>query len=228
MTGKRLTTELIAMRAVKELQDGDLVNVGLGIPSLLSSFIPENTTIFFHSESGVVGFGRALTADERDLWDFDFVNATGQFLTPLPGMCFMDTCSAFGMVRGHHVDVTVLGALQVSQAGDLANWIAGDEALLRDEGRIGGAMDMAYGAKRVIVTMRHNDPDGGPKILPHCSYLVTRRKCVDLLITDLAVIRVTPPGLRLEEVAPGWTAAEVQAQTGCELIVADDLVEMAP
>ncbi|MFC2003785.1 CoA-transferase, partial [Chloroflexota bacterium] len=142
------------------------------------------------------------------------------------GMCVLDTCMAFGMVRGGHLDVTVLGALQVSQDGDLANWIPGGADLLRHEGRIGGAMDMATGAKRVIVTCRHNGKDGRSKIVKKCTFLPTRKKCVNLIFTDLAVMEVIKEGLLLKEVAPGWTAAEVQANTEAELIIAKDLTEI--
>lgn len=222
----RLTDELIAMRAIQELNDGEIVNLGVGIPTLLSSYVPKGKTIIFHSENGIIGFGRARTADERDDLDYNYVNATGQYVTSLPGMSIVDMGTALGMARGGHVDVAVLGALQVSQEGDLANWVAGGVELLKYEGRIGGAMDIAAGARRIIVTMRHNDKDGSPKILKKCTYLLTRKKCVHLVISDLAVMEVTKRGLVLREVAPGWTPEEVQAHTDAELIIAEDVKEM--
>ncbi len=226
MTEKaRLTNELLAMRVARELKDGDLVNLGAGIPTLVSSCDFGNKTIVFHSENGLLGYGRILTADEEGKWDYDLINAFGQYVTPTPYMSVVDHCMAFAIVRGGRLDVTVLGALQVSQDGDLANW-----ATSRDwkqyGARIGGAMDMPVGAKRAIVAMQHTTKDGQPKIVKRLAYPLTAEKCVNLIVTDLAVIDVVEDGLLLKEVAPGWTAEEIQGLTGAELMVATGLAEI--
>ncbi len=221
----RLTEEAIAMRVVKELQDGDYVNLGFGIPTLVSSFVPEDKTICFHSENGLIGFGKVLTMDEADRWDYDLINGGAQFVAPLPGMCVVDHCDAFVVVRGGRLDVTVLGALQVSEKGDLANWAR--HADWRQYGAfLGGAVDMPVGAKKVIAAMKHTTEEGRPKIVKKCCYPLTCKNCVNLIITDLAVIEVAKNYLILKEVLPGWTEEEVQALTEPKLVVADDLKEM--
>lgn len=221
----RLTEEAIAMRVVKELKDGDCVNLGFGIPTLVSSFVPEDKKIFFHSENGLIGYGKVLTMDEADKWDYDLINGGGQFVAPLPGMCVVDHCNAFIVVRGGRLDAAVLGALQVSEKGDLANWAR--QADWKQYGAfLGGAVDMPVGAKRVIIAMKHTTEDGRPKIVKKCSYPLTCKNCVDLIISDLGAIEVANDGLILKEIIPGWTVEEVQALTEPELIVADDLKEM--
>ena len=214
----RLDREVVAMRVAKELPDGGYVNLGIGIPTLVSSFVPEGSVVFYHSESGVLNCGPLAEEGEEDI---DLINAGGQFLQPVPGMAFFNSVEGFAMIRGGHVDVTVLGAHQVSARGDLANWMLPE----RGVGNIGGAMDLAAGAKQVIVAMEHTDRQNQPKIVEECSYPITGKECVSLIVTDLAVIQPTAEGLVLREVAPGWTAQEVQDLTGAALILAPDLKE---
>jgi 3-oxoacid CoA-transferase subunit B len=215
---ERLDRGVIAMRVAKELPDGGYVNLGIGIPTLVSGFVPEGSMVFYHSESGVLNCGPLAEEGEEDI---DLINAGGQFLRRVPGMSFFSSADAFAMIRGGHVDVTVLGAHQVSAKGDLANWMLPQ----RGVGNIGGAMDLAAGAKRVIVAMEHTDRENRPKIVEECTYPVTGKGCVSMIVTDLAVIQCTQEGLVLKEVAPGWTAPEVQELTGTKLIVAPDLKE---
>ena len=215
---ERLDREVIAMRVAKELPDGAYVNLGIGIPTLVSSFVPEGSVVFYHSESGVLNCGALAEEGEEDI---DLINAGGQFLRPVPGMVFFSSVEGFAMIRGGHVDVTVLGAHQVSARGDLANWMLPERAV----GNIGGAMDLAAGAKKVIVAMEHTDRQNRPKIVEECTYPVTGKGCVSLIVTDLAVIEPTEDGLVLKEVAPGWTPAEVQELTGARLILALELKE---
>ena len=216
MPSERLPREVIAMRVARELQDGDVVNLGLGIPTLCSQFVPEGRSVSYHSESGVLNYGPMAEPGEEDI---DLINAGGQFLAQVPGMSFFNSADAFAMTRGGHVDVTVLGALQVSEKGDLANWMLPERGI----GNVGGAMDLAAGARRTIVAMEHTDRSGTPKILRECSYPLTGKGCVSLIVTDIAVIEVTPEGLLLAEVAPGWTAEEVQGQTAARLAISSDL-----
>jgi 3-oxoacid CoA-transferase B subunit len=219
----RLEPEVIAMRVAKEFQDGDYVNLGFGIGSEAASFIPPDKTILLHSEQGILGYGRILTEGEEDLADSNLTNAGGQFVTPMPGICFFNHADSFAMVRGGHLDITVLGALQVSEQGDLANWSIDPAGKL---GNIGGAMDMPVGIKKVIVAMEHTTRHDQLKILKRCTLPLTCPRCVDLIITDVAVIDVTPRGLVLKEVAPGWTVEEVQSLTEPKLISSADLKEM--
>ena len=218
MDKQRLEREVVAMRVAKELPDGSYVNLGIGIPTLVSGFVAEDSVVFYHSESGVLNCGPL--ADEGDE-DIDLINAGGQFLQPVPGMAFFSTVDGFAMIRGGHVDVTVLGAHQVSAKGDLANWMLPE----RGVGNIGGAMDLAAGAKTVIVAMEHTDRHNHIKIVEECDYPVTAKACVSLIVTDLAVMQPTEQGLVLKEVAPGWTPEEVQELTGARLILAPDLKE---
>jgi len=215
----RLDREIIAMRVAKELQDGDVVNLGIGIPSLCSQFVPEGRDVLYHSESGVLNFGPMADEGEEDV---DLTNASGHFLAWHPGMSFFHSADAFAMIRGAHIDVTVLGALQVSAKGDLANWMLPE----RGVGNVGGAMDLAVGAKRVIVAMEHTDRSGNSKVVEECAYPLTGKGCVDLIVTDIAVMEVVPEGLALREVAPGWSAQDVQAQTDAALIVSPTLREI--
>jgi len=212
----RLDRQTVAMRVAKEFQDGDVVNLGIGIPTLASNFIPEGRQVIFHTENGALGFGPIAPEGEEDI---DLINAGGQFVTRLPGICFFHHADSFAMIRGGHIDITVLGGLQVSEKGDLANWMSPE----RGVGNIGGAMDLAVGAKKVIVAMDHTTRDGQPKIVKECTYPLTAKGCVDLIVTDLAVIEVTPHGLGLREVAPGWSVEEVQALTEPHLLVAEAL-----
>ena len=212
----RLERGIIAMRVAQELPDGGYVNLGIGIPTLVSSFVPEGRVVFNHSESGVLNCGPLADEGEEDV---DLINAGGQFIKAVPGMSFFNSADGFAMIRGGHVDVTVLGAHQVSAKGDIANWLLPQ----RGVGNVGGAMDLAAGAKDVIVAMEHTDRENTPKIVEECDLPLTGKECVSLIVTDLAVIRRTSEGLVLEEVAPGWTAEEVQGLTGARLIVSPSL-----
>ena len=215
---ERLGREVIAMRVAKELPDGGYVNLGIGIPTLVSDFVTEGNVVFYHSESGVLNCG-PLAEEGAD--DIDLINAGGQFLEPVSGMAYFSSVDAFAMIRGGHVDVTVLGAHQVSAKGDLSNWMLPE----RGVGNIGGAMDLAAGARQVIVAMEHTDRDNQPKIVQECTYPITGKECVSLIVTDIAVMQPTEGGLLLKEVASGWTAEEVQELTDAHLVLAHDLKE---
>ena len=215
----RLDEQTIALRAAREFEDGMVINLGYGMPGLCANLIPEGRTIYFHGENGVLGYG-ALGADEEK--DYELINASDQPVTRMPGMCFFDSAVSFDMIRGGHVDLVVLGAYQVSQTGDLANW--GRPG--RPATGMGGGMDLAAGCRRVIVMMLHTTKDGAPRIVERCSFPLTARNCVSKIFTDIAVIDVTKQGLILREVAPEWTAEEVQALTEAPLIVAGDLKEI--
>lgn len=216
----RLDETTIAFRVMKELKDGDYVNLGLGIPQLCAVLPFHGKDIFFHAENGAAGYTRILLEEEWELADLDCVDASGRLIAPdSPGMSFFDMDMSFDIVRGGHLDCTVMGALEVSEKGDLANWTWGPI----ESGGIGGSMDLAVGAKKVIVAMTHVTKKGNPKIVKKCKLPLTGKECVDLIITDLAVIEVTERGLLLKEIAPSWTAAEVQALTEPELMIAPDL-----
>jgi 3-oxoacid CoA-transferase subunit B len=217
---ERLGREVIALRAAREFPDGAVVNLGGGIPTLATNYVPEGRRVIFHTENGALGFGPAPSSEseERDY----MMGANGLPFVPLPGMSFFHHADSFGMIRGGHVDIAVLGALQVSEKGDLANWTFPKRGL----GNIGGGMDLAFGCRKVIVTMQHTSPAGDLKILTECTYPVTAPRCVSLVVTDIAVIQVTEEGLVLKEVAPGWTVEEVQALTEPRLMAADDMKEM--
>ena len=216
----RLDRQTIALRVAKEFDDGAVVNLGGGIPTLAANFVPEGRTVIFHTENGALGFG-GVPATEQEESPY-FLGANGIPFSALPGMCFFHHADSFAMIRGGHIDITVLGALQVSEKGDLANWTFPERGI----GNIGGAMDLAIGCNRVIVAMEHTTPKGQLKILKECRFPLTASRCVDLIVTDIAVIQVTPEGLLLEEVAPNWTAKEVQALTEPELIISHDLKEI--
>lgn len=219
---ERVSREVIAMRVAKEFFDGAIVNLGVGIPTLVSSFTPEGIEVIYHTENGALGFGSVVTAEEfEEKADIDLVNAGGQYLTPLSGMCFFHHADSFLMIRGGHVDITVLGVIEVSEKGDLANWMLPG----RGVGNIGGGMDLAFNAKRVICATEHTTKDGKPKIVKQCSIPLTAPECVSLIVTDIAVIEITKKGLLLNEVAPRWTPEEVQALTEPKLIIASDLKE---
>jgi 3-oxoacid CoA-transferase B subunit len=217
---EKLDREVIAMRAAKELKFGDYVNLGIGIPNLCAHYIPEG--VMFHTENGALGYGPLIREDEIELADPHYVDAGGKYWRPVPGMALFDMVTSFAMVRSGKL-TTILGGLQVSEKGDLANWNTGAGAL---GGTIGGGMDLAVGAKKVIVTLEHTDKEGRPKILKKCSYPLTAQTCVDLVITDLAVIEVSEAGLILKETAPGWSVEEIQAVTEPKLIVAGDVREI--
>lgn len=216
----RLSREQIAERAAQELTDGAYVNLGWGIPNLISDYLPKGTTVYFHSENGILGMGpRAKQGEE----DFDLVDAMKVPVTLIPGASFFNQADAHLMTRGGHLDVAVLGGFQVSEKGDLANWkIPGSKG----SGGIGGAMDIAAGAKKLIVCMEHTTRDGASKIVKKCSYPLTGIECTDTIVTDLAVIDVVPEGLVLRELAPGWSPEEVQAATEARLLVRGQVPEM--
>jgi len=230
----RMEEQTMAMRVAREFKDGMVVNLGGGIPSLACNFVTEGREVIFHTENGGLGYGRTASTEEAD---WDMFNASFQPVTPLPGMSFFSHDEAFDMIRGGHVDLSVLGAMQVSEKGDLANWAIGNLADYDGDvvswirtGRfppgIGGAMDLAVGAKKVIVAMTHTTRDGSPKVVKECTYEITGPRCVSLIVTDMAVIEVTPAGLVLKEVAPGLTPDDIQAVTEPRLIIADDLKEV--
>jgi len=219
MVKPRLDREIIAMRVARELQDGDVVNLGIGIPTLCSQFVPEGRTVIYHSESGVLGYGPMAAPGEEDI---DLINAGGQFLAPNPGMSFFNSAEAFAMIRGGHIDVAVLGAFQVAENGDLANWMLPQ----RGVGNVGGAMDLAAGAKRIIVAMEHTDRNDNPKIVNQCSFPLTGKGCVSMIVTDIAVIAVAKNELTLLEVAPEWEAKDVQTLTEPTMKISPKLSEI--
>jgi 3-oxoacid CoA-transferase B subunit len=215
----KLDRQTMALRVAKEFQDGDYVNLGIGIPVLASNYVPAGREVVFESENGVLGFGEIHTAGQGDP---DFVNAGGQPVSIIPGTCFFAHDESFSIIRGGHLDISVMGGLQVSENGDLANWLVPE----RQIGTIGGAMDLAVGARRLIVVMNHTTKDGEPRIVKKCTYPLTAVECVDLVVTDIAVIEVTKKGMVLKEVAPGWTPEEVQKVTEAKLTVAPDCHEI--
>jgi len=219
MRSAGLTRELIALRVARELRDGMVVNLGIGLPTQVANFIPEGITVIFQAENGVLGYGGI--AEEEQI-DADLINAGGQPVTLIPGACFFHSADSFAMIRGGHVDMTVLGGLQVSEKGDLANWMVAEKGV----GSIGGAMDLAVGASRVVVAMEHVTKDGQPRVVRECTYPLTAIRAVDLLVTNLAAIEVAPEGLVVREVAPGVTFEEVQEASEPRLIRPPDLREM--
>lgn len=209
------TDIFIAKRVAQEFNDGDFVNLGIGIPTLVGNYIPKGVRVYLHSENGFTHIG---PMPEKEDIDPDLINASDQYVTILPGGVFFDSAVSFGIIRGGHLAATVLGGLQVDEKGNLANWrMPGKKTV-----GMGGGMDLAVGAKRVIIAMEHTNK-GQPKIVKECKVPLTGLKCVSLIVTDMAVIEVIPDGLLLKEIAPGVTVEQVMAATEAELKVSPDL-----
>jgi len=212
----KLTRRQIAWRIVQDIADGNYVNLGIGQPELVADLMPASREVIIHSENGILGLGPKPTPEEADE---DLINAGKKMATMVPGGAFFHHADSFSMIRGGHIDVAVLGAFQVAQNGDLANWTTGGDDLLP---AVGGAMDLAAGAKKVFVMMDHNAKDGAAKIVPHCSYPLTGRQCVTTIYTEIGVIDIKPEGCVVREKFADMTMDTLQARTGARLTLAND------
>lgn len=210
--------EIIARRVAKELKDGDVVNLGIGLPTMVANYLPEGVTIVLQSENGIMGMGPAAEPGKEDV---DIVNAGGQYVTVNPDAMFFDSATSFGIIRGGHVDATVLGALEVDEKGNLANWIIPGKMVPG----MGGAMDLVVGARKVIIAMLHTQK-GKHKILTECTLPYTAINVVDMIVTEMGVMEVTPEGLVLTEINEDYTVEQVQEATQCKLIISPNLKKM--
>jgi acetate CoA/acetoacetate CoA-transferase beta subunit len=208
----------IAARAAKELKDGDVVNLGIGIPTLVVNFLPPDINIILHSENGIMGMGPTPSPDEVNM---NIVNAGGRPVTIKTGAMFFDSAVSFGIIRGGHVDATIIGALEVDEKGNISNWIVPGKAIPG----MGGAMDLMAAAKKVIVTMTHTQ-NGAPKILKNCTLPYTALGAVDIIITEMGVMEITPDGIVLTELHPDYTKEKIQEATGAKLIISPNLKPM--
>ncbi len=215
-----LSKEQIAQRIAKELKDGYYVNLGIGIPTLVANYIPEGIQVVLQSENGLLGMGPFPFEGEENP---DLINAGKQTITTIPGSVFFDSAMSFGMIRAGKVDLTVLGAMEVSERGDIANWKIPGKMVKG----MGGAMDLVASAKNIIVAMMHTNPKGESKLLPHCSLPLTGKQCVKKIVSDLAVLDVTPDGFQLLERAPGVSVEEIVSKTAGKLIVQGEVPEMS-
>ena len=209
----------IAQRIAQEIQDGFYVNLGIGIPTLVANYIPENIAVEFQSENGILGMGPFPVAGQEDA---DLINAGKQTITSLPGASFFDSAMSFGMIRGKHVDLTILGAMEVSEKGDIDNWKIPGKMVKG----MGGAMDLVASAENIIVAMMHTNRQGDSKLLPQCSLPLTGVACVKKIVTELAVLEIQPEGFLLCERAPGVSVAQIKAATAGKLIIPEEVPEM--